>query len=114
MVGLDIGSKTIKAVELVPDGAGFKLKAAGAIGLGGVEIEHLTEEKDFASLAETIKKLFHDAKITGKDANIALSESQVFTRTLKFPLLTDQEIGSAVKWEAEEYIPIPIEEAVMQ
>lgn len=114
MIGLDIGSKTIKVVELVPDGAGFKLKAAGAIGVGGVEVERLTEEKDYASLAEVVKKLVSDAKIMGKEANLALSESQVFTRTLKFPLLTDQEIASAVKWEAEEYIPIPVEEAVMQ
>jgi type IV pilus assembly protein PilM len=38
----------------------------------------------------------------------------VFTRTIKFPLLTDSEIASAVKWEAEQYIPIPLNEAVVQ
>lgn len=114
MIGLDIGSKTIKVVELSPSGNTFDLKAAGVVGIAGLEVEHLIEEKDYASLAETIKKLFRDARISGREINLALSESQVFSRTLKFPLLTDQEVSSAVKWEAEEYIPIPLEEAVVQ
>jgi len=113
-VGLDIGSKTIKAVELTPEGSKFRLKAAGAVSYNGVEVDHLVEDKDFANLASAVKKLMHDAKITTKDVSIALSESQVFTRTLRFPLLTDQEVASAVKWEAEEYIPIPMNEAIIQ
>lgn len=113
-VGLDIGTRTIKAVELARDGDKFKFRAAGAVSYVSTPIEHLSDEKDFAALASVIKKLFQDAKITSKDVSIALSESQVFTRTLKFPLLTDPEIASAVKWEAEEYVPIPIKEAILQ
>jgi len=45
---------------------------------------------------------------------VALPEQLVFTRAIKFPLLTDQEIAQAVKWEAEQYIPIPINEAIVQ
>lgn len=113
-VGLDIGSKTIKVVELARDGGKFRLKAAGAVAFTGLELQHLSEEKDFATLALAVKKLFHDAKISSKDITIALPESLVFTRTLRFPLLTDQEVASAVKWEAEEYIPIPLNEAIVQ
>lgn len=113
-VGLDIGSKTIKAVELSREGQKWRLKAAGAVGYSGVEVEHLQDDKDFAAMGAAIKKLFNDAKIASRDVSIALSESQVFTRTLTFPLLTDQEVASAVKWEAEEYIPIPLNEAIMQ
>lgn len=113
-VGLDIGSKTIKVVELSREGANFRLKAAGAVAFSGIELSHMSEEKDFITLGEAIKKLLKDAKINSKDISIALPESLVFTRTLRFPLLTDQEVASAVKWEAEEYIPIPLKEAIVQ
>lgn len=113
-VGLDIGSKTIKIVELIKEGENWKLKASGIIGYKGVTPEHAQEEKDYVPLVDAVKKLHKEAKISSKDVAIALPEPQVYTRAIKFPLLTDAEIASAVKWEAEQYIPIPIDEAIIQ
>lgn len=113
-VGLDIGSKTIKVVELKPEGDKFSLKAAGIVGFTVGGIDHLQDEKQYGEIASVIKKLFSDAHVSSKEVSIALPESQVFTRSIKFPSLTDQEIASAVKWEAEEYIPIPLSEAIVQ
>lgn len=113
-VGLDIGSKTIKVVELDKDGNNFKLKGASVIGYQGTSIENLKDEKEMANLSQIISKFFKEANISSKDVAISLPEAQVFTRSIKFPLLTDQEIASAVKWEAEQYIPIPVKEAVVQ
>src|SRR3989344_8621840 len=96
-VGLDIGTKTIKMVELVKQGAGFSLRASGIVG-------HKGKTPDQSK----------DAKISSKEVIIALPETQVYTRTIKFPLLTDAEVASAVKWEAEQYIPIPASEAIIQ
>lgn len=114
MVGLDIGSKTIKAVELAREGENWKLLASGVIGHSGDAVEHLKEDKELSSLAEIIKKLFNEARISSKTVAVSIPESQVFTRTITFPMLTDQEIDSAVQWEAEQYIPIPLKEAVIQ
>jgi type IV pilus assembly protein PilM len=114
-VGLDIGSKSIKVAELNREGKGFSLRSAGAVGYSGPTVDaNLTDEKAMADLAEVIKKLFRDAKINSKDVSISLPETQVFTRVMQFPLLTDSEIASAVKWEAEEYIPIPIKDAIIE
>lgn len=113
-VGLDIGSKTIKVVSLSRDGDKFTLTGAGVVGYSGVDVAHVQDEKGLVDMAGVIKKLFKDAGINSKDVAIALPESQVFTRAISFPLLTDQEIGSAVKWEAEQYIPFPIQEAIVQ
>ena len=65
-VGLDIGTRTVKMVELEPSGKGFKLRAAGVLGYKGVSVQKLEEEKDFAALAEVVKKLHTDAKISSK------------------------------------------------
>lgn len=113
-VGIDIGSKTIKIVELDKQGSGWGLKGSGVIGYNGNPPEHAKEDKELVPLAEALKKLYKEARISGKDVALALPEPQVYTRTMKFPLLTDKEISSAVKWEAEQYIPIPVTEAVFQ
>jgi len=114
MVGIDIGSKTIKIVELQKEGNGFTLSASGIVGYAGQSVEKMVDDKEFANLGEVVKKLHSEAGVTSKDVVISLPEQQVFTRTIKFPLLTDAEIASAVKWESEQYIPIPVNEAIIQ
>lgn len=114
MVGLDIGSRTIKIVEVEKAGAGYSLLASGIVGFTSNPITKMEDEKEIAAVAQVIRKLHHEAGISGRDVNISLPESQVFTRTIKFPLLTDAEIASAVKWESEQYIPIPLAEAIIQ
>lgn len=114
MVGLDIGSKSIKIVELEKNGNSFVLRGSGVIGYSGKNIDTIEDEKELGQLATIIRKLHKEAGISKREVHVSLPESKVFTRTVKFPMLTDQEIESAIKWEAEQYIPIPIEEAVVQ
>jgi len=113
-VGIDIGSKTIKIVELAREGKGFRLRASGIAGHKGITPDNIKDDKEFGALAECVKKLHKEAKVSSKNVSIALPETQVYTRTIRFPLLTDSEIASAVRWEAEQYIPIPVNEAIIQ
>lgn len=113
-VGLDVGSKTIKVVEVEKAGQAYRLQSSGIVGYQGPAIEDLKDDKEMAGIAQIVSKLFKEANVSSKDVAIALPETQVFTRSIKFPLLTDQEISSAVKWEAEQYIPIPVKEAIIQ
>lgn len=113
-VGLDIGSKTIKVIELTPEGKSFSLRSAGAVGYSLGPIDALEDEKSLSEVANIIKKLFSDAKISSRHVSISLPETQVFSRIMKFPKLNEQEIASAVKWEAEEYIPIPLKDAIIE
>lgn len=113
-VGLDIGSKTIKIVELSPEGTSWRLRASGIVGYKGVSPDQVKDDKELTPLVDVLKKLYKEAKISSREVSIALSESSVYTRIVKFPLLTDSEIASAVRWEAEQYIPIPAAEAIIQ
>jgi type IV pilus assembly protein PilM len=114
MVGIDIGSKTIKIVEIEKEGNGYSLSASGIVGYSGVTVDKMSDEKEMASLGQIIRKLHNEAGVSSKDVVISIPEPLVFTRTIKFPLLTDAEIASAVKWESEQYIPIPVSEAIVQ
>lgn len=112
--GIDVGSRSIKVVscELGSGQVSPKLISAGAVGL--TSPLSLSHEQEVTRVAEVIKKLLMDTRIKSKEAVVALPEAQAYTRLIKFPLLTDQEISSAVKWEAEQYIPIPAADAVIQ
>lgn len=114
MLGIDIGSKTIKVVELEKNGASYSLAASGVVGYSGVSVDKMTIDKEMSAFAQIIKKLCSEARVSSKEAVISIPESLAFTRTIKFPPLTDSEIASAIKWEAEQYIPIPVNEAIIQ
>jgi type IV pilus assembly protein PilM len=114
MVGLDIGTRTIKIVELEKEGASFSLSASGIVGFSGNSVEKIVDDKEMSTFAQVIKKLHSETGAGGNDVVLAIPEQGAFTRTVTFPLLTDAEIASAVKWELEQYIPIPASEAISQ
>lgn len=114
MVGIDIGSKTVKIISLEKSGSDWTLKSSGVVGYSGKSPDKMVEEKEFQSLAEIIKKLVKQVGINKKEVAISIPEALVFSRVIKFPKLSDEEVSAAVKWEAEQYIPIPAAEAVIQ
>jgi len=108
--GLDIGSYTLKVVQLAKSGKEYRLLSFGS---GPSTRKSLASEADadLTALAEAVKKLHREAKISTKNVTAALPQDQVFTRTVNLPPLSDDELRSAIKWEAEQYVPIPLEEA---
>lgn len=110
--GLDIGSYNLKVVQLAKSGKQYRLIAFGS---GPSTRKGLVSEADadLTALAEAIKKLYQEAKISTKNVTTALPQDQVFTRTVNLPPLSEEELRSAIKWEAEQYVPIPLEEATI-
>lgn len=114
MIGIDIGSKSIKIVELSKSGSSWILKSSGAVGYNGQTPDKIIDENEFKKIADLIRNIIKKVEIKTQEVNISLPESVVFTRLIKFPLLSEEEVAAAVKWEAEQYIPIPTSEAVIQ
>ncbi len=105
--GLDIGATTIKLVWLSKEANGFLLKSAlilPAPTKGMLSESPLDEEE----MAQAIKKAVVQAGIQSQYVNIALAENQVYTKVLEMPILSDKELSSAIFYEAEQYIPVPI------
>lgn len=115
MVGIDIGTKSIKIIELIKGSSGaWQLKSSGAVGYTGSSPDKAMDDKELQAVADILKKIITQIGVSTKDVNLALPEALVFTRVIKFPLLSEEEVSAAVKWEAEQYIPIPVAEAVVQ
>lgn len=108
-LGLDIGSHSIKLVELARDGKNLKLLTAGSI-LAPAKSATANLTADLEALAVVIKKLINDTGCKSRNVNIALPEAEVFTRVIEMPSLSSRELASALQWEAEQYIPLPLSE----
>lgn len=108
-IGLDIGSHKIKFVELTKEGNGQRLVAVGTI---PTPPKSLTSnlQADVDSIGISIKKLLRDSGAKSRSVNISFPESLVFTRVIAVPALSTRELASAIKWEAEQYIPLPLEQ----
>jgi len=110
--GLDIGSHNIKIVKLARKQDKYFLSAFGVAPSTSKGL--LSEaESDLVTLAEIIKKLYQETKIKTKNVAAALPQDQVFVRVVTLPPLSEGELESALKWEAEQYVPLPLEEVVL-
>ncbi len=109
ILGVDIGSHSIKVVEISRDSNVCTLLAAGSIATPPGSLTS-TDSADQEAIAIAIKKLLKDIGATSREANIALPESQVFTRVIEVPQLSQRELSSAMQWEAEQYVPLPLDQ----
>lgn len=107
-VGLDIGLSSIKVVSFLKDKEQFKLISLGSIATPRPGIIS-DNDTDLEALANAIKQLLLAARIDQKDVVVALPESRVFTRVIDdLPYLTDSELSSAIRYAAEEFIPMSL------
>ena len=109
ILGVDIGSHSIKVVEIFKDVKNATLLAAGSTPTPPGALSS-SGSADQEAVALVLKKLLKDIGTKSRDANIALPESQVFTRVIEVPQLSARELSSAMRWEAEQYIPLPLDQ----
>ena len=111
-VGLDLGRTSLSAVRLRHQTGGSVLLSAALDNLPAGLIQE-GEVKDVQGLAFALKDFWKTHKIKGRRVTIGLANQKVVVRTLEFPMLDEKELRSAIEFQAQDYIPIPIEEAVL-
>ncbi len=112
IIGLDIGSHSIKLVEIGRRKDEAVVLAAGSIPTPPKALTGVNPQ-DVEGVAMIVKKLWQETGAHTKNVNIALPESQVFTRVIDVPSLSERELTSAIKWEAEQYIPMPLDQVTV-
>ncbi|MEK9200749.1 MAG: type IV pilus assembly protein PilM [Patescibacteria group bacterium] len=106
-IGIDIGAATIKLVELAPVGRdAWKMVTAASIPTptGGINSP--------VAVTAAIVKLLREAGAKSRRVVAALPEDQVSSHVVNMPTLSDDEVKSAIRWQVEQYIPIPADRAV--
>jgi type IV pilus assembly protein PilM len=110
--GLDISTSTIKVAEAKATKEGFELLAFGEIKTPAPL--QSSSPQDAAIIAKALRQLVSDSKVRSRDVYISIPESQAYTRVIQLPVLKDDELESAVKFESEQYIPVPLEEVYLE
>lgn len=109
-VGLDIGSSSIKMVQLRREKEKIILDTYGEIELGPYagliagQSTHLGEEK----LIEAIQDVIKEAKITARNVVIAIESPAAYVSLVTVPKVEDSELATMIPLEARKYIPIPL------
>ncbi len=110
-IGIDIGSASIKMVELVPAGKDkWKLAAAASavVPVGGIS----GGASNQAAITSSMVKIIKEAGMRSKRAVVALPEDQISSHVVEMPAMSDNEVEQALQWQVEQYIPIPADQAV--
>ncbi|NOT43342.1 MAG: type IV pilus assembly protein PilM [Acidobacteria bacterium] len=110
VVGLDIGSSAVKAIELKPAGKGHRVVAFGsepippnAIVDGAII--------DAGAVSDAIRRVLESNRaFKTKEACASLSGNAVIVKKITLPVMTEAELADSIHWEAEQYIPFDIQD----
>ncbi|GAB4248660.1 MAG: type IV pilus assembly protein PilM [Thermoleophilia bacterium] len=112
VIGLDIGKSSIVGVQLVGRPPSVAIKAFHEQPLPeGVVFEG--EVIDVESLAAELKKFMRSSNMKGGLVHLGVGNQKVIVRHIEVPEMGEEELRGAIEFQAQDYIPIPVDEAVL-
>ena len=111
VIGLDVGSCSVKAVELSNKGKGNNFELTH-LGVAQVAPEAIVQGAflNSGAITDAIREAVDSAKIRGKNVAAAVSGHSVIVKKVSLPMMTRDELEEQIRWEAEQYIPFDVNE----
>lgn len=109
LIGIDIGSSSVKMVQLREVKGAYHLVS---LGIAPLPPEAIVDNAimDSGAVVSAIQGLVESQKIKTKNVATSISGHSVIIRKIKLPIMTEEEMESSIQWEAEQYIPFDISE----
>lgn len=111
-IGLDIGSSSVRAAQVTVSKGVPVLERFGQVALPPGVVRD-GEVADADAVADAIKTLWSQAKFTKKDVVLGVSNQKVVVRLVDLPWLPEDELKGSLKFQVAEFVPMPVEEAVL-
>jgi len=111
VLGVDIGTTNIKIVQITTDGTKHVLDTYGM-----VDAAFEIDERNEANIQKTVTVLRTLAERSGVTTNkvvASLPTSVVFTTVISMPKMKEDELQSAVEFEAKKYVPLPLSDVTL-
>jgi len=107
LVGLDIGSRTIKAAEIIETKRGQILKKFGMTDItpGLIEEGTINDPED---VAESIRQLFKSYSIKKRNVALSIGGYSVIVKKINVQTMAEEQLQESIHFEAEQYIPFDI------
>nr|QBM02599.1 cell division protein FtsA [uncultured archaeon] len=119
MIGVDIGTSSVKVVEISRWGEGKTLENYGEIKSEYLYKESLSNTQKGSYLlsnnvtSEAIRGILEEAKIKTKEAIFSIPDFSTFCTSFDIPFMTEKEIPEAIRYNASQYITLPISEVTL-
>ena len=109
---LDIGGSNVVALSVVGRPESLRLRACYDWTLSpGLVVDGEIVEPDL--FVRELREWVNHYKLRGRSVQLAVSNQKVIVRTIDMPDLSEEELLSAIQFQAQEYIPIPVDEVVL-
>lgn len=110
--GLDIGTNTFRVAQVRPVAGGAALTTYEAVSapMGAVAEGEIV---DVEAVAHAIGQLWRKAGISEKRVIIGVANQKVVVRLIELPFMEKNELAGAIQFQAQDFIPIPVEEAIL-
>jgi len=108
IIGLDIGSHSIKAIQLRRTFRGFEL-----VGFREKKIPREGETAPSDAVAQSLAELFSEGRLSGDTVITSIPGHQVSARIIKLPFSDRKKLDQVISFELEGYTPFNIEEMVV-
>src|SRR5919198_4068672 len=110
--GLDIGSSSVKALQLREAGGSYRLSALGTAPLPPDAIAD-GSIKDAPTVIEAIRNAVSKSGIKAKESAIAISGRELIIKKVQIPEVPAKEVADVVQLEAEHHVPFAIDEVFL-
>src|SRR5438132_13082916 len=112
MVGVDIGSSSVKAVELQGKGSEFELVS---LGYEPLEADSVVDGQimELNSVSNAISSIFNEHKIKTTKVAAGVNGHSVIVKNIMLPQMSSEELQESFAWHAEEHIPFDITDVTL-
>ena len=118
-LGIDIGTASIKVVQLKREDEKFRLEAYGQISTVGY-LERLNDTYQGTTLKtlevvarEMLRVVLEKSAVTVKNAIMSVPVFSSFVSIIEMPFMGEKELERAIQFEARRYVPIPLTEVIL-
>jgi type IV pilus assembly protein PilM len=108
-LGLDIGSSSVKLVQLKEKKDGYQLAGFGSAPLPPEAIVD-GALMNSSAIVEAIQGLLSEQRVKAKDVAIGVRGHSVIIKKIQMPRMSQEELDESIQWEAEQYIPFDVKD----
>lgn len=109
-IGLDIGATAVRVAQLAGSRESYSLQRFGQIALPSGSVVD-GEIRDPGPVSEAIAQLWKRTKLSHKRVVVGIANQRVVVRQVDFPYLDEAEFRQSLRFQAADYIPMPVDEA---
>jgi type IV pilus assembly protein PilM len=111
-IGVDVGSTGVRAAELAMRSVPPQLVRVAQVPMPEGAVSN-GEIRDPALVADALRELWSRGKFRSRDVVLGVANQRVVVREVALPWLSDKELRESLPFQVQEFVPIPLEEAVL-